>query len=175
MSTSEILLTQTVEAHQWTNKLIDAVPFGKWDETPPTIESNISWQVGHLITSKHYHAIMCVHGVQGELMEKIPFRDYAKLFAFGSPASDCVGRVNPENLKSHLVLVQEWSEKLIKNLTEEEMDEPLHATKMPNPVAKTKFQAISWNIKHIMWHCGQIAILRRLVSHPVDFGIKKPE
>jgi len=44
-------------------------------------------------------------------------------------------------------------------------------TKRKHPVAKTKFEAISWNIKHTMWHCGQIACIKRLIHGGFDFGL----
>jgi hypothetical protein len=60
MNVTDLLVKQTKDAHIWTNKLIDSIPMENWDDTPDTLASNISWQVGHLIISENYHAILVI-------------------------------------------------------------------------------------------------------------------
>lgn len=31
--------------------------------------------------------------------------------------------------------------------------------------------ALSWNIKHTMWHCGQIVMLKRIIDKPHNFRL----
>jgi hypothetical protein len=39
------------------------------------------------------------------------------------------------------------------------------ATEIPNPSAKTKYDALMTLFKHQFWHNGQIAILNRILSN----------
>ncbi len=63
--------------------------------------------------------------------------------------------------------------KVIKSLSDQDLESELSPTEVPHPVAKNKFEAIDWNIKHTMWHCGQIGILKRIIDERFDFGLKK--
>ncbi|MCK8495480.1 DinB family protein [Spirosoma sp. RP8] len=68
MTETEILINQTANAYQWTNKLIETVPLDKWTIIPPTLESNIVWQLGHLIVSHYFHAVLVIRGHQLDLL-----------------------------------------------------------------------------------------------------------
>jgi len=73
MNEVELLVRQTENAYEWTNKLIESVPFSKWHDIPDVINTNITWQVGHLIVSHYFHTVMVIVGHQKDLLEKIPF------------------------------------------------------------------------------------------------------
>ncbi len=49
MSLRDTLLILTKETQNWTHKLIEEVPDEKLLIKPPIIETNIYWQIGHLI------------------------------------------------------------------------------------------------------------------------------
>ena len=70
----------------------------------------------------------------------------------------------------HLKLMQLQSLGVIDSLSENDLRKPVEPTKVPHPIAKTKFDAIDWNIKHTMWHCGQIATIKRIVDNYFDYG-----
>jgi len=78
-------------------------------------------------------------------------------------------------LKNHLEIIEKKSIEIINSLTQEELKNDLIPGKVEHPVAKTKFEAIDWNIKHTMWHCGQIASLKRTLGNPYKFELKKVE
>jgi hypothetical protein len=173
MKTIEVLTKQTSDAYEWTHKLINALPTEKWDEIPKVTESNISWQVGHLVISIYYHSVMVIVGHQKDILEKLPMRDYTKWFSFDTIARNAVDKTDPEELQNHLNIIEKKSISVIKALPPENLQDKLEPTKMPHPVAKTKFEAISWNIKHTMWHCGQIAMLKRIVDEAYDYGLRR--
>lgn len=173
MTEIEILAKQTESAFEWNNKLIDSVPIEKWDTLASGIESNISWQVGHQIVSIYYHTIMATVGHIPELIEKLNLRRYTKLCTFDTMAKNMVGKTDSKEIRKHLEFMQERSLGVIKSLSPKDLHQKVEPTKMPNPVARTKFEAIDWNIKHVMWHCGQIAVIKRIVDNPYDFGLKR--
>lgn len=175
MTELQTLIKQTENAFEWTNKLIGSIPTEKWDTMANGVESNISWQVGHQIISIYYHTIMTTVGHIPKLIENLNLRLYTEICNYNTFANDMVGKTEPEQLMEHLKVMQEQSLTVIGSLSENDLQKPVEPTKVPHPVAKNKFDAIDWNIKHTMWHCGQIATIKRIVDNSYDYGIKRPK
>ena len=171
MNTIELLIHQTANAYDWTNKLIENVPLEKWEIIPEVIESGISWQVGHLIISHYFHTVMVIRGHQMDILRQLPIKDYSDYFTVAR-AEQSVGRFNPEKLLADLKVMQQKSLEILATVTLDELENALEPTPTPHPVAKNKFEAIDWNVKHTMYHCGQIGILRRVVDQRFDFGLR---
>lgn len=171
MNQIELLAMQTKSAYDWAYKLIEPIPEEKWDIIPEVVESSVSWQVGHLVISYYYHTIMVTVGHQMDILQQIPIKDYSQLF-HNTSSHKCVGKTQPEDLKKHLKLMEQKSISIIQSLSLDELEKPLVPTPMPHPIAKTKFEAIDWNIKHTMWHCGQLGLLKRVVHERYDFGLR---
>lgn len=172
MKDIEIILHQTKDAYHWVNELLKTIPFEKWDTYPNVINSTLSWQVGHLIMSNYYHSIMVIKGHQMNILQKVPLKEYDNYYTDGDPVAT-VGKVDPEVLFVQLKLVQKSSISIIEDLTSEELYSPLEPTPTPHPIAENKLEALDWNIKHTMYHCGQIGILKRIVAARHDFGLRK--
>jgi len=172
MNQIEILVKQTTDAYDWTNKIINSIPQDKWDDTPEIIESNVSWQTGHLIMSFYYHSIMVIKGHQMDILQKVPLKEYDKLFTDATPKNS-LGKTTPIELQNYLMIVQAKSIEVIKSLSEKDLESELLQTEVPHPIATNKFEALDWNIKHTMWHCGQLGILKRVVHERYNFGLKK--
>lgn len=173
MTEIEVLIKQTGSAYDWTNKLMVSVPIQKWGFIAGAVGSHINWQIGHQIISIYYHTIMTTVGHIPELIEKMNLRQYTKLCGYDTFAKDMTELSDPEKLKEDLKQMQDKSLEVISSLSENDLWESVEPTKVPHPVAKTKFEAIDWNIKHTMWHCGQMAVLKRMVDRPYDYGLQK--
>ncbi|PRD57065.1 DinB family protein [Sphingobacterium gobiense] len=171
MNQIEILVKQTKDAYEWTNKVISSIPQDKWDNIPKIIESNVSWQVGHLIMSFYYHSIMVIKGHQMDILQKIPMKEYDVYFTDASP-NKALGKTDPVDLQNNLMFVQARSMEIIASLSEKDLRSELEGTLVPHPIATNKFEALDWNIKHTMWHCGQLGILKRIVHERYNFGLK---
>lgn len=171
MRTAELLIHQNAHAYEWTNKLIETIPFEKWDIIPGTVESSISWQVGHLIISHYFHAVMVIRGHQMDILRLLPIKEYSELYTTGSPQLS-TGKFRAEKLLSDLKIMQQKSLEILATVTEAELQNVLEPTPTPHPVATNKFEAIDWNAKHTMYHCGQIGLIRRVVSERFDFGLR---
>ncbi len=174
MTEIEILIKQTKESYDWTNKLINSIPFEKWDTMPDIIETHISWQVGHLIMSHYFHSIMVIVGHQMDVLQKVPLKKYNEIFTDGLP-KNAIGKTNSADLLNQLTIVQEKSISILNTLTLTDLDNKLEPTRTPHPIAKTKFEALDWNIKHTMYHCGQIGILKRIIHERHDFGLRREQ
>jgi uncharacterized damage-inducible protein DinB len=174
MNQIESFVKQTEVAYDWTNRLISSIPYEKWDDIPEVIESSVSWQVGHLIVSVYYHSIMVISGHQMDMLQKIPLKKYDELYTAALP-KNAVGEVDLKDLQSQLEVMQKKSIDIIKSLSDEDLDRELEPTPIPHPIAKTKFDALDWNIKHTMWHCGQLGILKRIHGERYDFGLRRAD
>jgi len=171
MTEKEILISQTSNAYDWTNKLIETIPIAKWEIIPDTVESSINWQVGHLIISHYFHSIMVIRGHQMDILEKLPLKDYSDLFTVSAPILS-VGKTDSSKLLQDLKIMQQKSMDVLAAPSDSELHSPLEPTPTPHPIATTKIEAIDWNIKHTMYHCGQIGILKRIVDQRYDFGLR---
>ena len=175
MTPIEILSKQTQDAFLWMNKLMANVPHDQWDGLAEGLASNLSWQVGHQVISIYYHTMMTTIGHVPDLLESVDLKGYTTLTGYETAPQAMVGRTDPQALTADLELMQGKSLELIQSLSEATLWEAVRPTKVPHPVAKTKFEAIDWNVKHTLWHCGQIATWKRMVHRPHDFGLSKPE
>lgn len=171
MNQVELLTAQTENTYEWLNKIIGSLPVEKWELIPEGVGTNVSWQVGHLVISIYFHSILVVVGHQPEILERLPLREYNRLYTQGSPL-DVVGQRAQEQLRQDLMLVEQKSLDVLHSLNPEILDHALEPSQVKHPVASTKFEAIDWNIKHTMWHCGQLGMLKRLVDERFDFGLR---
>lgn len=171
MTSIELLTRQTEDAYDWTNKLLRSIPYDVWDVTPDVVKSNISWQCGHLVLSLYYHSILVIQGHHPDILKQIPLKEYNALFTQADPENS-IGKFPAETLYNQLVSVQHYSMQTIRNLKATDLNAVLETSAPPHPIAKNKFEALDWNIKHTMWHCGQIGILKRLVDQRLDFGMR---
>ena len=170
MNHIEMLLRQTTDAYGWANKLLDTVAYDRWDVTPDVIASNITWQAGHLIVSFYYHSAMVIVGHRPDALQKIPLKVYGNLFTSAAPV-EAIGLTDPETVHNHLRYMEQKSLEVIGSLLPGDLERELAPTPIPHPVAKTKGEALTWNIHHTLWHCGQIGLLKRVVDSRFDFGL----
>lgn len=168
---AQLLLQQTTDAYAWTKKLLYSIPYEKWETLPPVLETNVLWQAGHLLVSFYYHSILVISGHQPDILQTIPLRLYGQLFTQAAPV-ESINKVNPKQLFSDLTAMQEHSLNSIAKIAEEELEAALEPTGYPHPVAKTRFEALDWNINHTFWHCGQIGLIKRVVDQRYEFGLK---
>ncbi|REE05609.1 DinB family protein [Marinoscillum furvescens] len=157
----EFLEKQTLDAYHWSKTLVSQIPEKYWEEEVPVIDSSISWQVGHLVTHTYLHAIITITGHQSHILEQVPIKTYDRLYKDNYSGTH---PEKPENLSNHLDQIQLESLGILRQLTTQDLLKPLEPTRTPHPVAKTKFESLDWNIKHTMWHCGQIATMARVLK-----------
>lgn len=169
MSDINLLVTQIKRVHNWTWKLIENIPSQKWLTTPEVIESNIHWQVGHLIITHFYHTIVCLKKADPDIFQMIPIMEYYPFFSAGSIVKES-SNFAVEELRQNLLKVQNKEVEIFQSLSPEDLSENLFPTQFPHPVAKSKLEAIYWDVEHTMWHCGQIALIKRVVDERYTFS-----
>ncbi len=170
MTRKEFILEQMATVRSRSKALIGEVPQNLWLETPPVIESNIDWQVGHLIVSQYYNMVVVVTGRNPRFADIIPLKQYLINYALGSkPTTTNEGKPSPEEHLRYLDATDEFCRAEFQNLPEEDLDNPLEPAKHEHPVAKTKYEAGNWCFQHEMWHCGQISLIKRTINNPTNW------
>jgi hypothetical protein len=171
MNQIEMLSRQTQSVYDWANKVLRTIPHEQWDNTPAVIDSNITWQAGHLVVSIYFHSVMVITGHQMDVLQKLPLKDYSELFTNAHPVN-AKGKTTPSALYEHLLYMEKRSIEVIQSLSLQDLESALAPSPIPHPVAKTKLEALEWNINHTMWHYGQIGMIKRVIDERFDFGLK---
>ena len=167
----DLLKKQTLESFNWANKLIDDVLEEKWFISPEILETNFAWQIGHLTLSQYYYTVVLLNGPDKEIAEKIDMKKYSGLFAKGVKINELSSEVTVSQLKENWEFIQKQTIKFLDYLQENDFNNEIFKLPKPHPFVRTKEDSISWNIKHTMWHCGQMGILKRVVDKSLDFGM----
>jgi hypothetical protein len=152
-----------------TIKILSETPEGIWYETPDIIQSNIAWQVGHLIVSQYYHAIAVITGPNLVLFNDVPLKDYFPIYSMFTKSVINELKPSPEKLLMELDIVNKYANRQLETLNDADLDKELESTKFPHPIAKTKYDALTWNFRHEMWHLGQISTIKRILGYPTKW------
>ncbi len=162
MTIIDIIKSEISSTKDRTNNLIKDLPNEDWMTSPSILNTNINWQIGHIFLANYLHGIASIHGVSEEISQRINIKDYIRFYGMNSNPSDHWEHKPSSN---ELLSLYNFTFDLIHQSLELLKDSELHdSTEIPNPSAKTKYQALMWLSKHQSWHNGQIAILRRIIE-----------
>lgn len=160
MTPIEIIKTQIELVKKQTDELIEKIELSKWHNTPEIIETNMNWQIGHIILANYLHGIASISGVNDKIREKLDVKDFIKFYGLKSNPSEYLNE-KPKN--KELKTIYNFVFELIFLQLDKDID--LNSeTEIPNPGAKTKYEALTMLFKHQSWHNGQIAILKRVLN-----------
>jgi len=165
----QFITDQNKMTRNQTIELLDNTPIELWYETPEIIKSNIAWQVGHLIVSQFYHSIAVIRKPDLQIYIDIPLKEYIPIYSMFTKSTINELQPSPEILLSQLHKMNEYARQSIGSLSENELNDKLEPTKFPHPIAKTKYEALTWSFRHEMWHLGQIATLKRVLKNPFEW------
>jgi hypothetical protein len=163
-----LLKNQTIDSHTWIDRLIKEFPESKWFETPEVIETNFAWQIGHLTLSNYYYNVVLIGSPQEEIAKVLDIKKYSEFFVNGEKRNEIQNEFTRDKLLNKWSFIKEKGIEFITKLNDEDLELDIFKLPKEHPFAKTKENAISWNIKHTMWHAGQIATLKRILDKPFD-------
>lgn len=156
------LKDQIVLAKEKTDMLISDIPMENWLETPDVLKTNLNWQIGHIILANYLHGIASISGANEQFREKVNVPDYIKFYGPKSVPTDF--EKEKPSVES-LLEIYNFTLSLVFSNLESLSDADLeNDTAIPNPAAKSKYQALLWLSQHQSWHNGQIAILKRVLK-----------
>lgn len=162
MDRKETIIQELKKSSRWTRYLLKSFDNEQEFTIPEGLKSNVNWQIGHIMLSRHFHSVLSVFGKKEELMDNIPFREYAKYYAMGSKPSEHISsKPSIASMMDDLYKIDTLAVQLTENMSAEELDE---APLRDHPVAKTRYEAMMWSSQHQMWHNGQLAMIQSLLS-----------
>lgn len=166
MNVIDLVIEQAELSHKKVKGLVRGVDFENWYSIPNGINSNVAWQLGHLIISKPFQLVIAPIARTKEIYDVVPFRDYLKLYGMGTkPAKRLEESPDSEELLKHFNAVQKFCLEKLKHFDVNKLDEP---TEVPHPLAKTKYECLMWSFQHEIWHCGRLSMIRRALGKPLD-------
>lgn len=144
-----------------TSKLLTGFPIEKDMESPEVLNTNLNWQIGHIILANYLHGVASISGPNPKIKDLFNIEDYIKFYG---PKSDPLSYINEKPSLSTLIENYEFVYTIIdENIhTITENDLTLN-TAIPNPSVTTKREALNWFPQHQSWHNGQIAVLKRIL------------
>ena len=162
MNTIDVIKEQIISVKEKTDNFIKTIELQKWYVTPETLETNMNWQIGHLILANYLHGIASISGANESVRNKI---DMSSFIAYYGPKSIPKSHLDEKPKNEKLLELYDFIFELINleidRIKIEELD---NSTEVPNPAAKTKYEALTTLFKHQSWHNGQIAILNRVLK-----------
>jgi hypothetical protein len=144
-------------AYNWTMRLVKDVPAEDWHQTVEPLNTTLNWQVGHLVITLYYQALVCSGADRGSIKEQIPIKEYIAWYSIGSKPS-ANDRPTKNQLLQALEVVYNQVMKVLPTVSDDNLNEPVASA---HPVAKTKGEALLWCSHHQSWHNGQIALTKR--------------
>ena len=162
MNIQKLIQEQFTAVDRWTLNLIESVPGNYWKIQLSETQTNLNWQVGHILVSKYFHALACINGPMVELNQSLPISEYMSVYNVGSISNQQM-EVKPdkERLLYDLNIINQLALKMLEEISDVEITQK---TELPNPVAETKYESLMWAFKHQMWHNGQIALIKKILT-----------
>jgi hypothetical protein len=157
-------LTEALEqidfARRYTLERLDTVPLSEWFAIPPGGVSHIAWQVGHLAMAEYRLCIGRLRPRTTADEELIP-DVFLKTFGRESQPNAVTG-YTPEEVRSVFTRVHAQVMTELSSYPDADLDS---APLVPHPLFSTRIAGLRYAPLHEMIHCGQIAMLRRMLGH----------
>jgi len=162
MEIKTLIQTEIINTHKQTLKIINAIALMDWLKSPKQVQTNVNWQIGHLIIANYLHGIASITGPSKPIREAIDIKSYVKFYGLdSSPTTLYEYKPDSQTLIDQFNMIHKMTLQTIENLDFTSLNTP---TEIKNPGAKTKLEALLWLIQHQSWHNGQLALLKRILS-----------
>lgn len=162
MNTISFLKNEILTVKKQTDSLLNSIPKELWNTTPKNIESNINWQLGHILLANYLHGIASISGPNEKVRAYINVKEYIKFYGVNSIPEKFQDTkpTNNELIRSYEAIYTLIFKELA-SVSEKDLDTNVAFN---NPAANTKKEALTWLFKHQSWHNGQIAMLKRILN-----------
>lgn len=139
---------------------IVSVPFSEWFTTPPGGVSHIAWQVGHTSASEYR---LCLERLRPRTQadESLISDRFLKVFGRESLPPEVTG-FTAEEIRAVFDRVHARILEELPSYPDADLDLP---PLKPHPLFTTRIAGLRYAPLHEMIHCGQIALIRRMLGH----------
>ena len=171
MKKINFIIEQIIESRDFINRLISELPQDLWYAIPQNTDANFAWQVGHLLVSQNFHAIVCITGRSEKVYSQVPLADYVKLFnGMGTQHRSVEKDLMPTSkLLEQFNTVHELCIDSLSMLDDDILLQELEPIPFKHPVANNKYEALSWCFKHEMWHSAEMEAIKQALGSPIKW------
>ncbi len=161
MSRLHEALEQIDFARRYTLERFQSVPLGDWFTITPGGVSHVAWQVGHLASSEYR---LCLERLRPRTAEDESLMPDGFLKMFGREALPAaVTGYTAEDIRTIAARVHARVMAELPSYPDGDLDLP---PLKPHPLFSTRLAGLRYAPLHDMIHCGQIAMIRRLLGLP---------
>lgn len=159
MSRLSEALEQIAFARRYLLERLDTVPLSQWFTVPAGAPYHIAWEVGHLAMAQ---SRLCLERLRTRTPEDdaIISEQFVHTFRRESLAEDATG-FSAEQIRATFDRVHARILEELPTYPDADLDLPPLA---PHPLFATRIAGLRYAPLHEMIHCGQIAVLRRMLG-----------
>lgn len=162
MNAIDIIKEQINSVKEKTDNFIRTIELQKWHHTPEVLETNMNWQIGHLILANYLQGVASIAGPNENVRNRL---NMPKFISYYGPKSTPGLYMDEKPSNEELLELYNFMFDLIYlEIDKIKIEELNDNTEVPNPSAKTKYEALTTLFKHQAWHNGQIAVLNRILK-----------
>ncbi len=160
MSRLQEAIEQIDFARQYTLERVNSIPLAEWFTAPPGGVSHIAWQVGHTAMAEYR---LCLERLRPRTTadESLIPDDFLTVFGRESLPARVTG-YTAEEIRSVYDRVHTRILEELPTYPDAELDLP---PLKPHPLFTTRIASLRYAPLHEMIHCGQLAMIRRMLGH----------
>jgi len=147
-------------ARRYTRERIDSVPLADWFTIPPGGASHVAWQVGHLAIAEYRLCLARLRPRTAEDEAIIP-EAYLRRFSQGTNPLSASEYPPAEEIRDLFNRVHARVLAELPTYPDADLDLPPLIT---HKLFNTRIAGLRYAPLHEMIHCGQIALLRRMLG-----------
>ena len=158
MSRLSEALDQLALTRRYLLERVDTVPFSDWFTMPGGV-SHVAWQVGHIASSEYR---LCLERLRPSTPadEALIPDAFLKMFGREARPADVTG-YTAEEIRAVFDRVHARVMEEVPSYPDADLDLP---PLKPHPLFTTRIAGLRYAPLHEMIHCGQIAMIRRLLG-----------
>lgn len=161
MSRLREALDQIDFARKYTLVRVETVPLEDWFTIPPGGVSHIAWQLGHIAMAEYRLCLERLR-VRTQEDESLISDDFLKAFSRESvPVADLTAYLSAAKIRSVFDRVHARILEELPGYSDADLDLP---PIKPHPLFNTRYAGLRYAPLHEMIHCGQIAMIRRMLG-----------
>ena len=161
MSRLREALDQIDFARRYTLERLDGVPQSDWFTVPPGGVSHVAWQAGHLALTEYRICLARLRPRTPEDEALMPIDSYMKLFGAGTNPGPAAEYPPAAEIRAALNRVHARVMDELASYPDADLDLP---PLIPHPLCATRIASLRYGPLHEMIHCGQIAMIRRMLG-----------
>jgi hypothetical protein len=161
MSRISEALDQLDFARKYTVSRVETVPHAEWFTIPMGGVSHLAWQVGHIAMAEYR---LCLERLRPRTAadESLISDDFLKTFSRETvPVADPTVYPSAIEIRSVFDRVHGRILEELPTYPDADLDLPIFK---PHALFKTRYESLRYAPLHEMIHCGQIAMIRRMLG-----------